>query len=80
MKGNNKLTKVWITKYALTSNILEVDAEIRLDGLLYSEFYYYTDEWHLTKEAAIAQAEKMRAKKINELKIELAKMEGLKFL
>lgn len=78
--------KVWITKYALTIGIIEINAEITEDGSAYdmgSSFpaYYHGEdkEWHRTKESAIARAEEMRQKKIESLKNQIEKLEVLKF-
>lgn len=78
--------KVWITKYALTTGIFEMTAEITEHGSAYdmhSSFptYYHGEgkEWHKTKESAIARAEEMRQKKIASLKKQIEKLEGIKF-
>lgn len=78
--------KVWITKYALTTGIFEMTAEITEHGSAYdmhSSFptYYHGEgkEWHKTKESAIARAEEMRHKKIASLKKQIEKLEGMKF-
>lgn len=43
--------------------------------------YYHGkgDEWHETKESAIAKAEEIRKKKINSLKKQIEKLEKMKF-
>ena len=38
-----------------------------------------SSEWHLTKEEAIQQAEKMRLKKIESLKKQITKLEKMRF-
>ena len=82
--------KVWISKYALTQGIYEVDAEVsehtatmiivtpndRLAGVL--QFFHH-DQWHLTKELAAAKAEQMRKRKIKSLEKALATINALKF-
>ena len=89
MRVEEKMVHVWITKYALTSGIVECDAETCLstcpDGKMiqrldttYREMYHKPN-WHETKEAAIAKAEDMRKKKIASLKKAIAAMEALKF-
>ena len=57
---------VWITKYALTKGIFEMDVESQSEGCK-------------TKAAAIAKAEKMRRKKIASLKKQIEKLESMKF-
>jgi hypothetical protein len=78
--------KVWITKYALTSGIFEVDAEtctspsliaVRKPGELTA--YFHNNDWHKSKEDAIARAEEMRAKKIASLRKSIAKLEAMSF-
>lgn len=78
--------KAWITKYALTTGIFEITAEITEDGAAYDMhtsiptfFHGEGREWHRTKESAIAKAEEMRKKKIASLKKQIEKLEGMKF-
>ena len=77
---------VWITQYALTKGILKFEAEdcfdtspkmVRILGQL--PWFVHEPHWHRTKEAAVAQAEKMRANKIVGLKKQIAKLEAKKF-
>lgn len=78
--------KIWITKYALTKGILEKEAEVDdskrmarvVSGLGWTE-YYHRDDWHKTQEAAKAQAEVMRKKKIVSLAGQMAKLQALRF-
>ena len=78
--------KVWITKYALTSGIIEINAEITDNGSAYDmgtsfPTYYHEEgkEWHRTKESAIAKAEEMRKKKISSLQKQIKKLENINF-
>ena len=78
--------KAWITKYALTTGIFEITAEITEHGSAYdmhSSFptFYHGEgkEWHRTKESAIAKAEEMRRKKIASLKKQIERLEKLYF-
>ena len=78
--------KVWITKYALTTGIFEMTAEITEHGSAYdmhSSFptYYHGEgkEWHKTKESAIARAEEMRQKKIESLKKQIEELKKMRF-
>jgi len=80
--------KVWITKYALTQGIFEVDGEAKESStLLYVpkirlgtfDAYYHKPDWHETKEEAVAQAEKMRVAKLKSLEKQVAKIRTLQF-
>lgn len=78
--------KVWITKYALTSGIIQTEGEVTNSGALYVlhtghlTFYHGEGkEWHRTKEAAVSKAEEMRQKKIESLKKQIRKLEGMTF-
>lgn len=79
--------KVFLTKYALSSGIEEVELirEFKVDNM---KFVYVKDkhgsykigsEAFFTKEDAIKQAEIMRLKKIESLKKQIKKLENLKF-
>lgn len=78
--------KVWITKYALTDGIIEMecvqfgDISVREVGNPFPTYYHGEGgEWHRTKESAIKQAEAMRQKKIESLKKQIKKLEGTRF-
>ena len=78
--------KVWITKYALTTGIYEIEAEITENGSAYDmhaslpTFYHKEGkDWHRTKESAIKKAEEMRQKKIESLKKQIEKLEEMRF-
>lgn len=75
--------QVFLTKYALTQGILEVEAEattgldvIRVKMGGYSN-YYHKNDWHLTREEALLRAEQMRQTRIASLKKSIAKLEKL---
>ncbi len=77
--------KVWISKYALTQGIFEMDAKI-LENMAISTvrdfptcYHGEGKEWHRTKGEAIKRAEEHRLNKITSLKKQLSKMESLKF-
>lgn len=77
--------KAYISKYALTKGIFEVEAakirdnEIVVDiGIVSSEFFH-ANEWHTTRAEAINRAEEMRLKKIESLKKQIAKLEKKRF-
>lgn len=73
----------WITKYALTKGIQEVEGKTDGDGYLsYGKYDYnhaFRKEWYRTREAAIKRAEEMRLKKIASLKKQLKKLEKMRF-
>jgi len=79
--------KVWISKYALTQGIFEMEAEqdktypsmVTRIGNNLETYHEEGRDWHLTKESAIKKAEEMRLKKIESVKKQLAKLEKLKF-
>ena len=84
--------KVWITKYALTTGIEEINAtnvariDIEATGYLVivrtkggMPEVYNKKDYALNKESAIAKAEEMRQKKIVSLKKQIEKLEGMKF-
>jgi hypothetical protein len=83
--------KVWITKYALTEGIKSIDdakdigdGYVSRDGKTFGSWderrhFYGGNDWHLTEDAAIAHAEKMRTAKIASLRKSIAKIEALSF-
>lgn len=76
--------KVWISRYALTKGIFEVEVK---QSPFYSDLvssqsgypYYHKPDWHETKEEAIKRAEQMRVKKIASLRKQIEKLENLDF-
>ena len=79
--------KAYITKYALTKGIFEVEVEGRFDistsmvkerGKGFSPIYHNTD-WHRTKESAVEKAASMKEAKIKSLKKQLASVEAKSF-
>lgn len=78
--------KVWISKYALTTGLYEVEVELSntFPGMVYEKknmVFYHGEgrEWHRTKEGAVKRAEEMRIRKINSLKKQIKKIENMKF-
>ena len=79
--------RVWITKYALTKGIIEVDAKLTSsDSVSIVELntdlnmhWFYKGDWYSDKESAIKKAEEMRQKKIASLKKQIEKLEQMKF-
>lgn len=79
--------QIWVTKYALTQGILKCEAEIKdvddycavaYHGSSYPT-YYHRPFWHLTEEAAIEHAKRMKEKRIKNLQKQLQKLEKLQF-
>lgn len=85
-KMKTEKIKAWITKYALTSGIQVVDAEIHPDGqgdmIMYGRFYEHAfgKDWHRTPENALARAEEMRKKKIELLRKNIERLERITFV
>lgn len=80
------LQKIYVSKYALSSGIIEVDAEVETTTIFkkgikaYDHKNYrgfYNDDFWLTKEEAITNAEAKRKKKITSLKKQIQKLEKL---
>lgn len=77
--------KVWITKYALTTGLFEIDAEI-VDGTYASQIRanrgsgHFTREWTRTREEALVVAENMRKKRIASLEKSIKKLQKLRFI
>lgn len=79
--------KVWITKYALTSGIMEKEVErserfpdmVTTDERYSQTFHGEGKDWHRSLDAANARAEKMRQKKISSLETQLGRLRALTF-
>ena len=78
--------KVWITKYALTNEIIEAEAEPCGFDIISASWDNGTrcnnfkgDEWWSRKKNAIEKAEEMRQKKIASLKKQIEKLERMRF-
>lgn len=88
MENKDKF-KIWSTKYALTSGIVEHLVEKCGEGMVKTAgsfssgggeyFYVEGKQWHRTLEQAKEYAETMRKKKIESLKKSIAKIEKLTF-
>jgi len=76
----------WITKYALTSGILEYETSISGigdGGMICAENSYqcfHKPYWHDTEVEALAHADQLRLKKIASLKKQIERLEALRFL
>jgi len=70
--------KVYITKYALTSGIREVEADLCNPTMVKVKDeafgYYHDSEWFKTREAALKRANAMRMDKIRSLKKQIDKL------
>ncbi|GJE37870.1 hypothetical protein [Methylobacterium persicinum] len=78
---------VFVTKYALTGGIIEKILVNECDGMATVEWcggangvnYFHGRDYHHTREAAIARAEKMRLTKIASHEKSIAKLRKLSF-
>lgn len=85
------MSKVYITKYALTKGLIETDGEIAYNGeyirakvndpirISFWDLYVKGKEATFDKQEALEIAEQMRVKKIAALKKQIAKLEKVKF-
>ena len=86
---NRMIQKIFVTKYALTDGIEEVEMDVTLNDTHFKKKCYgkykgfsqgfYNDDFHLTKEDALKDAEKRRKKKIESFKKQIAKLEQMSF-
>ena len=79
--------KVFITKYALSSGIFSVDAELAksIDMISYRREagsfleFAHKNEWHSCADKAIARAEEMRIAKLKSLDKQVKKVSAMVF-
>lgn len=79
--------KVWVTKYALTQGLFEMNAEIVNRGAkhVYAKGkgpnggHIFTREWTNTRAEAVLKAEQMRKARIRSLKRAIANMQAKSF-
>ena len=82
---DKELFTAWITKYALSSGIVErVVEHTGIDGMIerrdcYSPEYFHGDDWHYSKEGAVLKAEEMRKRKITSLEKQIEKLKKKDF-
>lgn len=82
-----KKKTIYVTRWALTKGIQQVEAAVDDDGTYASykpegwfySVYLHGRDFHLTKEAAKARAEEMRLRKIQTTEKALAKLKALGF-
>ncbi|KHS77000.1 hypothetical protein QT13_01800 [Pectobacterium brasiliense] len=79
------MTKIYVTKYALTSGVFAVEAEVedtmatfKRDVSYFTEFAHGND-FHLTHKEALADCERRRKAKISSLDKQRKKLEAMKF-
>lgn len=82
----DKIKTVWISKYALSTGKV-TQMKVRACGT-YPEMVtavdftlqtFHGQDWHLTKSAACAKAERMKLSKIASLKGQITKLEKMRF-
>lgn len=78
--------KVWISKYALTTGIIEIEAKETHSPSMVADasdplsmFHGEGKEWHKSKEEAFQRAEIMKKKKIESLEKQIEKIKKMKF-
>ena len=75
--------KVFITKYALTKGIIELDGEIKGDYFSTKQrgFHelFFNKEFYLTREEAVNNSEERRIKKLQSLDNQIKKLSELNF-
>lgn len=83
--------KFWITKYALTSGIMEVEAEdpanaqfpemvtVPPQGDVGFTQHFHGKDWHRSREDAVKRAGIMRDKKVHNLHRRITKLEQTRF-
>ena len=77
-----EMITVWCTKHALTKGVEYLSGYIVNNSFYCKEYFGFHGEgedWHRTKEQAIARAEQMRLNKIKALKKQIEKLEKLSF-
>lgn len=81
------MAKVFITKYALTEGIKEIETDIRRNEVRNYEyvsygnysFFYIGEDAFTDKSEALKKAEEMRIRKIASLRRQIEKLEKLSF-
>ncbi len=81
-------TKVYVTKYALTQGIQEVDllkrdndgvVNVAWPGAPNNRALFWPKDWSETREQAAARADEMRKAKIASIQKQIAKLEAMTF-
>ena len=83
---DNKRVTVFITKYALTTGILEYPGHTytKKAVCVYGDFlngntFFYGKDFYFTKKEAITRAKEMRGKKIKALRNQISKLQTMVF-
>ena len=78
--------KVWITKYALTAGLEEIEVRDCGGGMVETaaqswKQYFHGEgrDWHRTKEGALARCEAMRKAKLKSIDKQRKRIESLRF-
>ena len=76
--------KAYITHYALTKGILEMEGEGSENGYFYARKGIYgqtfqLSEWTQDRSVAVSRAAAMRTRKLLSLKKQIAKLEAMRF-
>lgn len=84
MTQEKQLTEIWITKYALSTGVEKVMAEIKNDVATYHPIvdslyknYLHKGEWHLTESDANKRVLEMIARKRISIQKQLSKLDKL---
>lgn len=79
------MTKIYVTKYALTDGPFEVEAEVKYEGTMaswrangYPQAAHSKDFW-LTPEEALADCERRRDAKLKSIEKQAKKLQSMKF-
>lgn len=81
---------VWVTKWALTKGVYQIEVEDCFDTSskmvkqirsfhLSCSTYLHGNEWHRTKNDAVKRAEEMRERRLRSLEKQIAKIKSLDF-
>ncbi len=76
--------KVWISKFALTKGVYEIEVEsTSIDAIVKTTdrypSYFLERQYHLTREEAVEQARKMQDAKLKSLEKQMNKISKLNF-
>lgn len=77
--------KVYVTKYALTEGVKEIEVSdcFNVNPTMVAAKigygFYHKGEWFRTREEALIDAERRRLRKIKSLRTQLGKLEQLRF-
>ena len=86
--NRGKIFQAWITKYALSDGIFQVEVEECGDKMVKENAprwpgtlaqYFHGNDWHTSRTEAVKRAEDMRKRKIASLRKKLDQLEGMKF-